>query len=209
MSNSYTYFGHFSTSVLFSSIKTSQHPSSVWLLLRRDEGLFDSWVRSQGRTVQDPSEGEALYRTAIGSGEQFWPGWIKVGLVSTSLHACLKYIAQLADALKYCHSKKVIHRDIKPENLLINLKVYACMWEGKGKRERERDWFMCLLPLPLKGRLEDCGLWLVCTCSIIQVSSSIWQQMPLLQHMIAINYLQIFSGVVKDIQCSNAWAYTS
>lgn len=32
------------------------------------------------------------------------------------------YIRQLADALKYCHSKKVIHRDIKPENLLLGLK---------------------------------------------------------------------------------------
>ncbi|BFZ19788.1 hypothetical protein BsWGS_22827 [Bradybaena similaris] len=33
-----------------------------------------------------------------------------------------KYIAQLADALSYCHSKKVIHRDIKPENLLLGVK---------------------------------------------------------------------------------------
>ncbi|XP_043785363.1 aurora kinase B-like [Apis laboriosa] len=32
------------------------------------------------------------------------------------------YISQLADALKYCHSKKVIHRDIKPENLLLGIK---------------------------------------------------------------------------------------
>lgn len=32
------------------------------------------------------------------------------------------YIRQLAQALKYCHSKKVIHRDIKPENLLLGLK---------------------------------------------------------------------------------------
>ncbi|XP_071560798.1 aurora kinase C [Temnothorax nylanderi] len=31
------------------------------------------------------------------------------------------YIAQLADALKYCHSKSVIHRDIKPENLLLGV----------------------------------------------------------------------------------------
>ncbi|KAG5331334.1 AURAA kinase, partial [Acromyrmex charruanus] len=31
------------------------------------------------------------------------------------------YIAQLADALKYCHSKSVIHRDIKPENLLLGI----------------------------------------------------------------------------------------
>jgi len=33
-----------------------------------------------------------------------------------------KYIRQMADALKYCHSKKVIHRDIKPENLLLDMK---------------------------------------------------------------------------------------
>lgn len=32
------------------------------------------------------------------------------------------YIRQIADALKYCHAKKVIHRDIKPENLLIGSK---------------------------------------------------------------------------------------
>eukprot|EP01135_Chromosphaera_perkinsii_P002482 Nk52_evm88s223 gene=Nk52_evmTU88s223 len=32
-----------------------------------------------------------------------------------------KYVAQLARALKYCHSKHVIHRDIKPENLLLGL----------------------------------------------------------------------------------------
>lgn len=30
-----------------------------------------------------------------------------------------KYVASLADALAYCHSKHVIHRDIKPENLLL------------------------------------------------------------------------------------------
>jgi serine/threonine protein kinase len=28
-------------------------------------------------------------------------------------------MAQLADALMYCHARKVIHRDIKPENLLL------------------------------------------------------------------------------------------
>lgn len=42
---------------------------------------------------------------------------------SPPLSLCRQYIAQLADALLYCHTKKVIHRDIKPENLLVNLKV--------------------------------------------------------------------------------------
>jgi aurora kinase A len=32
---------------------------------------------------------------------------------------CASYIYQIADALRYCHTKKVIHRDIKPENLLL------------------------------------------------------------------------------------------
>ncbi|CAO2627091.1 Zinc finger protein 264 [Lemmus lemmus] len=31
-------------------------------------------------------------------------------------------IEELADALTYCHEKKVIHRDIKPENLLLGLR---------------------------------------------------------------------------------------
>lgn len=30
-------------------------------------------------------------------------------------------MAQLADALIYCHERKVIHRDIKPENLLLGI----------------------------------------------------------------------------------------
>lgn len=34
----------------------------------------------------------------------------------------VQYIRQLAEALEYCHSKKVIHRDIKPENLLLSFK---------------------------------------------------------------------------------------
>jgi len=30
------------------------------------------------------------------------------------------YIKQVAEAIKYMHSKRVIHRDIKPENILLN-----------------------------------------------------------------------------------------
>lgn len=36
--------------------------------------------------------------------------------------SCCSYIASLAKALIYCHSKHVIHRDIKPENLLLGMK---------------------------------------------------------------------------------------
>lgn len=32
------------------------------------------------------------------------------------------YICQMCDAIRYCHSLKVIHRDIKPENILVDLK---------------------------------------------------------------------------------------
>ncbi|KAF5275868.1 hypothetical protein FQR65_LT04107 [Abscondita terminalis] len=36
-------------------------------------------------------------------------------------HRSAKYIYQVADALNYCHHKKVIHRDLKPENLLLSI----------------------------------------------------------------------------------------
>lgn len=35
------------------------------------------------------------------------------------ISSAAKYTYQVADALQYCHQKKVIHRDIKPENLLL------------------------------------------------------------------------------------------
>jgi len=50
------------------------------------------------------------------------------------------YIHQLADALHYCHSKKVIHRDIKPENLLLGfygeLKIADFGWSVHAPSSR-------------------------------------------------------------------------
>ncbi|KAJ2158412.1 spindle assembly checkpoint kinase [Coemansia sp. RSA 552] len=53
-----------------------------------------------------------------------------------------KYIAQMASALEYLHSKGVIHRDIKPENLLLNtdgdLKIADFGWSVHARNERRR-----------------------------------------------------------------------
>ena len=50
------------------------------------------------------------------------------------------YIYQLAQALQFCHSKKVIHRDIKPENLLIahrgELKIADFGWSVHAPSSR-------------------------------------------------------------------------
>ncbi|XP_049267427.1 aurora kinase A [Rhipicephalus sanguineus] len=50
------------------------------------------------------------------------------------------YIYQVCDALKYCHSKKVIHRDIKPENILIGangmLKIADFGWSVHAPSSR-------------------------------------------------------------------------
>ncbi|CAI0559582.1 unnamed protein product, partial [Linum tenue] len=51
-----------------------------------------------------------------------------------------QYIASLANALAYCHSKDVIHRDIKPENLLLDhegrLKIGDFGWSVQSRSKR-------------------------------------------------------------------------
>ena len=48
--------------------------------------------------------------------------WSRMSATGLMCHMLCRYIASLARALMYCHSKHVIHRDIKPENLLLGMK---------------------------------------------------------------------------------------
>jgi len=73
-----------------------------------------------------------------------------------------KYIRQMADALRYCHSKKVIHRDIKPENLLLDmkgdLKIADFGWSVHAPTSRRAT--MCgtldyLPPEMIEGEMHD------------------------------------------------------
>ncbi|XP_006839224.1 PREDICTED: aurora kinase A isoform X1 [Chrysochloris asiatica] len=72
------------------------------------------------------------------------------------------YITQLADALSYCHSKKVIHRDIKPENLLLGstgeLKIADFGWSVHAPSSRRTTLCGTLDYLPpemIEGRMHD------------------------------------------------------
>ncbi|XP_032785376.2 aurora kinase isoform X1 [Daphnia magna] len=72
------------------------------------------------------------------------------------------YMAQLADALMYCHAQKVIHRDIKPENLLLGIygeiKIADFGWSVHAPSSRRTT--MCgtpdyLAPEMIEGRSHD------------------------------------------------------
>ncbi|KPP67714.1 hypothetical protein Z043_113663 [Scleropages formosus] len=72
------------------------------------------------------------------------------------------YITELADALHYCHSKKVIHRDIKPENLLLGangeLKIADFGWSVHTPSSRRSTLCGTLDYLPpemIEGRTHD------------------------------------------------------
>ncbi|XP_032902319.1 aurora kinase B-B-like isoform X2 [Amblyraja radiata] len=72
------------------------------------------------------------------------------------------YILELADALQYCHLKKVIHRDIKPENLLLGLrgelKIADFGWSVHAPSSRRKTFCGTLDYLPpemVEGRMHD------------------------------------------------------
>jgi len=73
-----------------------------------------------------------------------------------------KYISQLAEALQYMHSMKVIHRDIKPENLLLDMKgdIKICDFGWSVHAPSSRRETMCgtldyLPPEMIEGELHD------------------------------------------------------
>ncbi|KAM5246510.1 aurora kinase A [Ctenodactylus gundi] len=72
------------------------------------------------------------------------------------------YITELANALLYCHSKRVIHRDIKPENLLLGsageLKIADFGWSVHAPSSRRTTLCGTLDYLPpemIEGRTHD------------------------------------------------------
>lgn len=72
------------------------------------------------------------------------------------------YIMELADALNYCHTKKVIHRDIKPENLLLGvhgeLKIADFGWSVHTPSSRRSTLCGTLDYLPpemIEGKTHD------------------------------------------------------
>ncbi|XP_008324755.1 aurora kinase B [Cynoglossus semilaevis] len=80
------------------------------------------------------------------------------------------YMEEIADALMYCHEKKVIHRDIKPENLLLGfrgeLKIADFGWSVHAPSLRRRT--MCgtldyLPPEMIEGHThsEKVDLWCI------------------------------------------------
>jgi len=73
-----------------------------------------------------------------------------------------KYCLDLARALNYCHSKRVIHRDIKPENLLLGyngeIKIADFGWSvhhGSSRRHTLCGTMDYLPPEMIEGKQHD------------------------------------------------------
>ncbi|KAK5981615.1 Serine/threonine-protein kinase [Trichostrongylus colubriformis] len=73
-----------------------------------------------------------------------------------------RYVRQLADALSYCHAKRVIHRDIKPENILLdgkgNIKIADFGWavvSSHSRRETICGTLDYLPPEMINGHTHD------------------------------------------------------
>ena len=71
---------------------------------------FFNWFHDETRIfiVLEFAVGGALHEVLFNEGT---PGFTEA--------RAAKYVAQVADALRYLHSKNIMHRDIKPENILL------------------------------------------------------------------------------------------
>ena len=109
-------------------LQASAHLASVRLFLRSNTSVLDPRVRSSWWALQRVAKGGEVWREPNSKREtrkktihiDYFQFSIFKPLLSCAFF--FKYIFQLADALLYCPSKKVIHRDIKPENLLLGLR---------------------------------------------------------------------------------------
>eukprot|EP01125_Pyxidicula_operculata_P015012 TRINITY_DN5073_c0_g1_i4.p1 TRINITY_DN5073_c0_g1~~TRINITY_DN5073_c0_g1_i4.p1 ORF type:complete len:290 (+),score=41.79 TRINITY_DN5073_c0_g1_i4:197-1066(+) len=79
-------------------------------------------------------------------------------------HIAARYINEVASAVAYLHSKKIIHRDIKPENLLVDengsLKLADFGWSVHVTNNTDRRTTLCgtldyLAPELVEGREHD------------------------------------------------------
>lgn len=100
--------------------QASKHSKNVWLFFWWNQSLLDSGICFKRGNVQvfDGTTSSSFRRTDVSLSNNFkW--WVNQLFFLVHFHRVANYMAQLADALMYCHARKVIHRDIKPENLLL------------------------------------------------------------------------------------------
>ncbi|KAK6044636.1 hypothetical protein COOONC_17859 [Cooperia oncophora] len=91
--------------------------------------------------------------------------------------ASVRCIRQLADALSYCHAKRVIHRDIKPENILLdskgNIKIADFGWavvSNHSRRETICGTLDYLPPEMISGHTHDHTVGFF----ILKASTKVW-----------------------------------
>lgn len=63
---------------------------------------------------------EALPVSEGGRGKALPDGSVSMAGLGLGDAMVKKFMAQLVEGIRYCHSHRVLHRDLKPQNLLIN-----------------------------------------------------------------------------------------
>jgi cyclin-dependent kinase len=63
---------------------------------------------------------EALPVSEGGRGKALPDGSMSMASLGLGDAMVKKFMAQLVEGIRYCHSHRILHRDLKPQNLLIN-----------------------------------------------------------------------------------------